>query len=33
VMAWSVHTGLGWGDEEVDDITDYLNRQFYQLTR
>jgi len=33
VVAWSIHTGLGWSKEEVDDITDYLNRQFYQLTR
>ena len=33
VVAWSIHTGLGWRDEEVDDVTDYLNRQFYQLTR
>jgi len=33
VNAWSIHTGLGWGDEEVDDITDYLNRRFYQLTK
>jgi mono/diheme cytochrome c family protein len=33
VAAWSIHTGLGWSDDEVDDITDYLNRQFYQLTR
>ncbi len=33
VEAWSIHTGLGWGNEEVDDITDYLNRQFYHLTR
>ncbi|MEN8801067.1 MAG: cytochrome c [Thiogranum sp.] len=33
VEAWSIHTGLGWGKEEVDDITDYLNRRFYQLSR
>ena len=33
VAAWSIHTGLGWRNEEVDDVTDYLNRQFYQLTR
>ena len=33
VAAWSIHTGLGWSNEEVDDVTDYLNRQFYQLTR
>ena len=33
VVAWSIHTGLGWRNEEVDDVTDYLNRRFYQLTR
>jgi len=33
VAAWSIHTGLGWSNEEVDDVTDYLNRQFYQLSR
>ena len=32
VAAWSVHSGLGWGDEEIDDVTDYLNRHYYQLT-
>ena len=32
VTAWSVHSGLGWGDDEIDDVTDYLNRHFYQLT-
>jgi len=29
--AWSVHSRLGWGDQEVDDVTDYLNRTFYHL--
>ena len=32
VEAWSVHSGLGWGDDEISDVTDYLNRHFYQLT-
>lgn len=32
VAAWSIHSGLGWGDEEIDDVTDYLNRHFYRLT-
>ena len=32
VAAWSVHSGLGWGDDEIDDVTDYLNRHFYRLT-
>ena len=32
VAAWSIHSGLGWGDDEIGDVTDYLNRQFYRLT-
>lgn len=32
VTAWSVHSGLGWGSDEIDDVTDYLNRHFYKLT-
>ena len=32
VAAWSVHSGLGWGSDEIDDVTDYLNRHFYRLT-
>jgi mono/diheme cytochrome c family protein len=33
VAAWSVHSGLGWSGEDVDDVTAYLNRQFYRLTK
>ena len=33
VSSWSLHSGLGWGDDEIDDVTAYLNRRFYQLTR
>lgn len=33
VAGWSYHSGLGWGNEEIDDVTDYLNRNFYQMTR
>jgi mono/diheme cytochrome c family protein len=33
VAAWSVHTGLGWNGEDVDDVTAYLNRQFYRLSK
>jgi mono/diheme cytochrome c family protein len=33
VASWSVHSGLGWSDEDVDDVADYLNRQFYRLTK
>ena len=29
--AWSVHSRLGWSDEEIADVTDYLNRTFYQM--
>ena len=32
VAAWSIHSGLGWGNEEIDDVTDYLNRHFYKIT-
>jgi mono/diheme cytochrome c family protein len=28
---WSIHSRLEWSDEEIDDVTDYLNRTFYQL--
>ena len=32
VAAWSIHSGLGWGNDEIDDVTDYLNRHFYRFT-
>jgi len=32
VVAWSVHNGLYWGNEEVADISDYLNRTIYHFT-
>jgi len=32
VAAWSVHSGLNWAPEDVDDVTDYLNRRFYRFT-
>jgi len=32
VWSWSVHSGLNWRDDEIDDVTRYLNRRFYQLT-
>lgn len=31
VASWSIHAGLHWGGEEIDDVTRYLNRRFYQL--
>jgi len=32
VMGWALHSGLEWGDEEVDAVTAYLDRRFYDLT-
>jgi mono/diheme cytochrome c family protein len=32
VAAWSVHSGLAWSDEDVADVTEYLNRRFYRFT-
>ena len=32
VTGWSVHSGLKWGNGEIDDVTAYLNRQYYHLT-
>lgn len=29
--SWSVHTGLGWSDEEIGDVVDYLERTFYRF--
>lgn len=31
VAAWSVHSGLEWTDQEIDDVTDYLSRNFYRI--
>lgn len=31
VAAWSIHAGLHWSDEEVRDVADYLERNFYHL--
>lgn len=32
VISWTVHNGLDWTQEEVSDITAYLNRFFYRFT-
>lgn len=32
VEAWSVHSGLDWSAQEIDDVTDYLSRNFYRIT-
>lgn len=31
VGAWSVHSGLSWGHEEIDLVTRYVNQRFYQM--
>jgi mono/diheme cytochrome c family protein len=32
VAAWSIHSGLEWTDQEINDVTNYLNRRFYRFT-
>ena len=32
VAAWSIHSGLNWSEEDVNDVTGYLNRRFYRFT-
>ena len=32
VRGWSLHSRLDWSDEEVNDVTDYLDRQYYRFT-
>lgn len=32
VEAWSVHSGLEWTAQEIDDVTDYLSQNFYRIT-
>jgi mono/diheme cytochrome c family protein len=32
VTAWSIHSGLNWSEEDINDVTDFLNRRFYRLT-
>lgn len=31
VAGWSTHAGLGWSDEEIGDVADYLAHTFYDL--
>ena len=33
VSAWSMHSGLGWSAEEIDDVAGYLNQRFYKLAK
>lgn len=32
VRSWSVHEGLNWSMEEVNDVAQYLNAKFYQFS-
>ncbi len=32
VMSWTVHNSLDWGEQEVADITAFLNRRFYRFS-
>jgi mono/diheme cytochrome c family protein len=31
VAAWSIHSGLNWSLEDVNDVSDFLNRRFYRF--
>ncbi len=31
VARWARELDLGWGSEEVEDVTSYLNRTYYRL--
>ena len=31
VSGWSVHSGLDWSQVDIEDVTDYLGRTYYQL--
>jgi cytochrome c5 len=31
IVRWANELKLGWGEAEVDDVTDYLNRRYYRL--
>jgi mono/diheme cytochrome c family protein len=33
VATWSFHASLGWSSEEIDDVTDYMDRHWYHFTR
>jgi mono/diheme cytochrome c family protein len=32
VSTWSFHASLGWTDEEIDDVADYMNRRYYHFS-
>lgn len=29
VAGWSLHAGLGWSQEDIDDVAGHLNRTYY----
>lgn len=29
IISWSTHSGLNWGEEDINDLADYLNDRFY----
>ncbi len=31
VTAWSVHSGLNWSPEEIDDVSRFLAERYYKL--
>jgi mono/diheme cytochrome c family protein len=31
VAAWSIHSGLNWSEEDVNDVTAFLNRRYYRF--
>ncbi len=32
VESWSIHSRLDWSQEDVNDVSDYLNSRFYHFT-
>jgi mono/diheme cytochrome c family protein len=32
VASWSVHSRLDWSEDDVEDVADYLNTRFYNLS-
>jgi len=32
VATWSFHASLAWSSEEIDDVTDFMNRRYYHFT-
>ena len=32
VKSWSIHSELNWRNSDIDAVTDYLSRNFYQLS-